>query len=73
MKENVREYRGYNIVPEGTFPTLVVKAKGQGMVPKALSGSFTNTYNVEKAIDGYLNSLRTKGKKNGSTKDSVTS
>lgn len=72
-QEIVRKYKGYNIVPEGTYPTLVVRAQGQGKVPQPLSGSFTNTFHIEKAIDGYLNSLCTKRKKNGPPKDSSTS
>lgn len=66
------EYKGYNIQNHDVYPTKVIKAFGQGMVPLRLSGQFSNWGEATKNIDGYLRSLK-KGKKYGTSKDSGTS
>lgn len=58
----ITEYKGYNIVPERSFAMLKIKAKGQGKVPDALTGSYTSRTLAQQAVDGYLASLL-KGKK----------
>lgn len=58
------EYRGYNLEMLGTFPVFQVKSRGQGPVPKALSGMYTTKTEAIKAVDMYLNSLK-KGRSNG--------
>lgn len=65
------EYKGYNIQALGTFPMLVVKAKGSGPVPNKLKGMFTTHREVTGAIDGYLESLK-KGPKNAAGKGTST-
>ena len=58
------DYKGYNIKGLGTFAMYEIKNKGQGKVPNALDGLFTTTVEAKKAVDGYLASLLTKGKRN---------
>lgn len=65
------EYKGYRIESMGTFPMYTVHAKGQGTIPNALKGMYTNMREVELAIDGYLNSLK-KGSTNGAGKGKGT-
>lgn len=66
----MEEYKGYNLgVNELSFGLVKIKAKGQGKVPKRLSGVFTSKGDAIKAIDGYLNSLK-KGTQNEKTKGS---
>lgn len=62
-----KEYKGYMVKPLGTFPMVQIKMKGQGAVPKSLSGLFTTETEAFRHIDGYLSSLK-KGRKNGKTK-----
>lgn len=66
------EYKGYNLEQLGTFPMVKVKAKGQGRVPKALNGLFTTKSEATKAVDMYLNSLLTKGRKNAKADSTST-
>lgn len=65
------EFKGYNIMHLGTFPMVEIKAKGQGKVPKPLTGMFTTQVEAQRAITGYLEGLK-KGKRNGSTKGTST-
>jgi len=65
------EYKGYRVEAMGTYPMYTVRAKGQGTIPVALRGMYTNMREVELAIDGYLNSLK-KGSTNGATKGKST-
>lgn len=60
------EYKGYNLGLTGNFALVKITAKGQGMVPKPLSGFYTSTGHAEAAVDHYLNSLK-KGSRNGKT------
>lgn len=68
---SVREYKGYKVEALGSFPMTVIKARGQGKVPKQLTGLFTTGEEANRAIDRYLAGL-VKGKRNGSSKGSST-
>lgn len=48
------EYKGFNIVGDGTFGYKKVKRVGSGTAPKFCSGSFTSESFAKKAIDQYL-------------------
>ncbi len=66
------EYKGYNIVPLGTYSGFNIKAKGQGSVPNMLQGMYTTLTEAYKAIDTHYASLG-KGRKNGKTEGSSSS
>lgn len=70
MAEKFTEYRGYNLGP-GMGSTVVIKAMGQGRVPKPLTGLFTSYGEARNQVDNYLNSLL-KGPKNAKTKNTRT-
>lgn len=63
------EYRGLNIVPDGTYGYHEVKPSGKGSVPLQLRGRYTHTTHAKKDIDTYLGSK--KAPQNG--KDNSTS
>lgn len=67
------EYKGYRVEGLGTYSMMRIRAKGQGTVPAVLDGLYTTATEAFKAIDMHLESLKTKGKRNGKTKDSGTS
>jgi hypothetical protein len=57
------EYKGYNIIADGTYGNKTIKPVGKGSVPKALRGAFTTQYFAQKQIDAYLEDT-----KNGKSK-----
>lgn len=65
------EHNGYSIESLGTFSLVKIKNKGQGPVPKALSGYFTTVNEAKRFIDGYVDSKK-KGSANGTSKDIST-
>lgn len=66
----MQEYKGYNLGRPTKSPMFIIKAKGQGRVPKPLTGLFTSYGKAVAAVDGYLNSLK-KGTRHGrKTEDS---
>lgn len=71
MESGPIEYKGYNIFRMGTYPMVVIKAKGQGSIPDALAGSFTTITAAQRAIDVFYGSMM-KGKRNGKTADAST-
>ena len=50
----VIEYKGYNIVGDGTYGYKEIKTIGKGSLPLELRGSFTTSIFAQKAIDAYL-------------------
>lgn len=67
MSEKQQTYRGYRVVPLGTFSMYRIQAPGSGTVPNELSGHYTNLREVYIAIDRSMEKLKTgRGKKNGS-------
>lgn len=66
-------YRGYRIVPLGTFSLLKIQAPGSGTVPAALNGLFTSKAQAEMAIDRSMNSLKKRGRKKNGTEESTSS
>jgi hypothetical protein len=48
------EYKGYNIVGDGTYGHKEIKTIGKGSLPLQLRGSFTTSVFAQKAIDAYL-------------------
>lgn len=52
------EYKGYDIVSDGTYGNKAIKPIGKGSVPKALRGMFTTYYFAQKQIDGYLEDVK---------------
>lgn len=65
----VEEYRGYKIVPEGSFAMYLVKNTGSGPAPKALQGYFLSVNEARKAINGHINTKK-KGVADGASKGS---
>ncbi|MEL7422973.1 MAG: hypothetical protein AAFN81_08290 [Bacteroidota bacterium] len=59
------EYKGFQILSDGTFGLWFIKALGRGSVPKNLRGQYTTAVMAQKDIDLHVNS---KGKTNGGTK-----
>lgn len=45
------EYKGYEIVPLGTFTMYRIKTIGRGSLPKELIGHFTSILFAKEAID----------------------
>lgn len=58
------DYKGYRIVSDGTFGMKRILNPGKGMLPKDLSGTYTNIIFATRDIDSYLEK---KGKTNGET------
>lgn len=71
MDVRARDYKGYNLGLAGNYPMVVIKARGQGIVPKPLRGLYTTFEQAELSVDTYLNSLK-KGARNGSKKTKST-
>lgn len=70
------EYRGYRIVPLGTWPAWRIRAKAQGTIPDSLHGEYTGVNDAKKAIDVSFSSLKRrnrKGTKNAKETSSPTS
>jgi hypothetical protein len=61
------EYKGYNLVPMGTFPFTEIKAIGSGPVPTPLRGYWTTITSAMKAVDAMLAEVN-KEPNNGKTK-----
>lgn len=59
------EYKGYNIIGDGTFGYQKIKTIGAGKLPVSLGGSYTSPIMAQRQIDTYL---LTKEKKDGKTK-----
>jgi hypothetical protein len=61
------EYKGFDIIGDGTFGMKVIKAVGKGSVPMLLRGSYSNDRFAQHAVDVHLsnkekgNGKRTKG------------
>ena len=51
MSEDLQIYKEYRIVPHGSFPMWVVKAKAQGQVPVDLRGMYSTVPDAKKHID----------------------
>ena len=50
----MEEYKGFNIVGDGTFGYKEIKVKGKGSVAKELRGSYTNGAFAKRGIDAFL-------------------
>ena len=48
------EYKGYDIVGDGTYGHKLIKAIGKGSVHLELRGSYTNSNFAQTAIDQFL-------------------
>ncbi len=48
------EYKGYNIVSDGTYGMKEIKPTTRGSVPGELRGVFTNETFARKSIDAFL-------------------
>jgi hypothetical protein len=48
------EYKGYNIVGDGTFGMKLITNIGRGALPSELRGSFSSQYQAQRAIDGVI-------------------
>jgi hypothetical protein len=59
------EYKGYEIVGDGTFGYKRIKTIGAGQLPSAFKGIFTTPVDAQRSIDAYVLS---KEKKNGNPK-----
>lgn len=59
------EYKGFQILNDGTFGLWLIKATGRGSVPKNLRGRYTTAVMAQKDIDLHE---KVKGKSNGGTK-----
>ena len=62
----IKEYKGYQIQPHGSFNLKVIKAIGKGSVHLTLRGMYTNSREAELAIDIFV-----EGQSNGKTKKSI--
>ena len=62
------EYKGYQIVGDGTFGFKEIKPTGKGSVHLELRGSYTTSKQAELAIDRHLAKEAAKPKK-GAVKD----
>lgn len=49
------EYRGYQIIHDGTFGYKEIKPTGRGSVPLPLRGIWTTSRDAQKAIDAEVN------------------
>jgi len=66
------EYNGYIIAKDPKFPQyLRVKIKGGGKTPAALSGSYTSSVEIKRAIDTFKRNF--KEKVDGKTKSASRS
>lgn len=63
------EYKGYNIVSDGTYGFKEIKAIGKGSVHKELRGKFTHGSGAMKHIDQFLESQPAKVTKKEKVKD----
>lgn len=50
----MEEYKGFNIVGDGSFGYKNIKPVGKGSVPKDLRGAYTNGVFAKRGIDSYL-------------------
>lgn len=57
------EYKGYNIVSDGTYGYKEIKALGRGALPLAMRGKFTSERAARQAIDYHLATKVTKDDK----------
>lgn len=48
------EYKGYNILHDGTFGLKYIKPIGKGSLPMALRSDFSSSTHAQKAIDGVV-------------------
>lgn len=55
-------YRGYRVVPLGTFAMLKIMPPGSGSIPAELQGYFTNWREAKIAIDRSFDSMKSKGR-----------
>ena len=58
------EYKGYNILHDGSFGMYTIKPLGKGSVPRELKGRYTSYGAAQAAIDA---SYKRKGKSDGKT------
>ncbi len=61
------EYKGYNIVGDGTFGMELIKTIGRGSLPNDLLGSFSTPYEARKAIDAVVSKKEAKNAKTDDT------
>lgn len=61
MKEY--EYKGYRVVPLGTFSLYSIMPRASGTIPNDLHGHYTTLTEANRAIDRYLASLVGRGRK----------
>ena len=47
------EYKGFKIVPDGTFGMYEIRQPGSGAMPESLKGAFTSRAFATNAIDNY--------------------
>ncbi len=57
------DYKGYQIVNDGTYGLKRIKMVGRGALPVVLRGRYTNQKAAEHAIDAY-EATKAKGKRN---------
>lgn len=49
----MQEYKGFKIVPDGSFGMCHIKQPGSGATPSELSGAYTTPTIAMNAIDAY--------------------
>lgn len=57
------EYKGYQIVGDGTFGNYLIKQSGKGSVHLSLRGTYTSTGVAKRSIDQHESSKVAKGGK----------
>lgn len=63
------EYKGYDIVSDGTYGYFHVKCQGKGSVHNQLRGQYTTSAQAKTGIDIFLGSQPAKVEKKGTAKD----
>lgn len=68
--DNIREeeYKGFRIRGLTDFAMVKIMPPGSGDIPAALRGHWTKPDLARQAVDGYLNSLKTKPKRKAPVK-----
>ena len=74
MTEQTNTYKGFKILPLGTFSVFEIKPMGSGTVPMPLRGHYTNRREAQMAVDRELDKVLTKkGRKTNAKEDSTAS
>lgn len=63
------EYKGYDIVSDGTYGYFHIKCRGKGSVHNKLRGSYTTTASAKIGVDVFLANQSEKVVKKGTVKD----